>query len=150
MRIRFWRRRSRGKLRNGRHWFHRGAIGWQNNTENMRIRRICLFLENCLPCLCEASTKDDVNVTTLVLQLQRTRHPLCTSTFPVEVFNTSFSTHSSVGITGPGLSSPLRILDRETRYTSDWQLRQISDMYRMLFDGSFESGRALDRIRSVS
>ena len=91
-------------------------------------------------------------MTTLVLELERTKHPLCTSTFPLGAFNTSLSTHSSVGTTGPapGLSSPLRVLDRETRYTSDWQLRQISDIYRTLFDGSSESGKVLDRIRSVS
>lgn len=60
-------------------------------------------------------------MTTIVsqLELERTRQPLCTSTIPVEAFNTSFSTHSSVGMMGPGLSSPSRMLDRETRYTSD-------------------------------
>ena len=65
--------------------------------------------------------RNEVNVTTIVshLGLERTKQPLCTSTIPVEVFNTSFSTHSSVGMTGPGLSSPLRVLHRETRYTSD-------------------------------
>ena len=150
--MRLWLRRLcfRSGLGDWRHGFRSRGIRGQNNAESTRIRRIRLLLENLFPRLCESSTKDEVNVTTLALGIRRTRHPLCTSTFPVEAFNTSFSTHSSVGITGPGLSSPLSLADRETRYTSDWQLRQISDIYRWLFEGSFESGRALDRTRSVS
>lgn len=66
MRLRFERRSFWGKLGDWCHSFCGSAIGWQNDVENTRIGRICLFLENRFPRLRESSTKDEVNMTTFV------------------------------------------------------------------------------------
>ena len=70
MRLRFGSHGFRGELGDERHGFRSYAVGGQDNVENTRIRRICLFLENRFPCLCEASTKDEVNMTTLVFGIR--------------------------------------------------------------------------------
>jgi hypothetical protein len=66
MRLWFGRRCFGGRLGDGHHGFRSGVVWREDDMENTRIRRICLFLENCLPCLREPSTKDEVNVTSLV------------------------------------------------------------------------------------